>query len=577
MPTVRTCELETFDYRHVRLLPGMLQQQVARTRDVYFGIPNDDILKGFRRQAGLPAPGKDMGGWAARNSAGIFGQLLSGMARLACATDDQPLRDKALALFEGWLDTVAADGDVKMSLYAWEKLVCGLVDLHLYADCEQALPTLARTTEWAARTFDRSRNAANAFDFWGEWPADTHEWYTLPENLYRAYVICGDSRFKDFADIWRYEGFWNQFAETCAPEGVPPVHAYSHVNTLSSAAMTYAVTGDQRYLRMCENAYDYILRTQCYATGGFGPEERLMPPDGSLGRSLELVGDQAEIPCGSWAGFKLSRYLMTLTGHARFGEWIETILYNAIGAALPTQPDGRTFYYADYRLSTGAKHYYWHAWPCCSGTYLQANAAYHDLIYFKAPGALYVNLFVPSEVDWNTGDNTVRLRQDTDYPQSEAVNWQLYMHQPSTFTLGFRVPAWCRGASAIVNGERAEIRAGSNGWVAIEREWHTGDHVAIRLPMDLRSAPIDPQHPRRVALVYGPVVLAMHEACCRRPLLMSAGADLLSNLVQVGPGPRFRVTDTRPERHARFLEPLYTMEGGWPYWVYFDLGGDWLY
>ncbi len=58
-----------------------------------------------------------------------------------------------------------------------------------------------------------------------------------------------------------------------------------------------------------------------------------MPPDGSLGRSLDLYAGHAEIPCGSWAGFKLSRYLMGFTGEARFGDWIETMVYNAIGAA----------------------------------------------------------------------------------------------------------------------------------------------------------------------------------------------------------------------------------------------------
>jgi DUF1680 family protein len=571
------CALRTFDYRGVRLLTGMLQQQVSRTREVYGSIPNDDILKGFRRNAGLPAPGKDMGGWAARSSAGIFGQLLSGMAHLSRATGDEALREKALALFEGWLQTVPTDGNVGMSLYAWEKLVCGLVDLHLYADCDAALTVLDRITAWAANTFDRSRNAANEFDFWGEYPADTHEWYTLPENLYRAYLASGNAAFREFADIWRYEQFWDRFADTSEPTGVPPVHEYSHVNTLSSAAMTYAITGDRRYLTICENAYDYILRTQCYATGGFGPDERLMPPDGSLGRSLDLLGDHAEIPCGSWGGFKLSRYLMTFTGHARFGDWTEILAYNAIGAALPTRLDGRTYYYGDYRMSTGAKQYYWQAWPCCSGTYLQSNAAYHDLIYFQAPGALYVNLFVPSEVTWGEGQDAVLVRQQTAYPESDAISLRLYMQRPVTFSLQFRVPGWSTGASAVLNGERVELCAMPGSWAWIEREWHTGDHLAIRIPMELRLVPVDVQHPNRVAVMHGPVVLAMQEACCRRPLLMEPNTDLPDRLIHVGPGPRFRVADTRPERHARFLEPLYTMHEGWPYWVYFDLGERWLY
>src|SRR5262249_35948703 len=155
---------------------------------------------------------------------------------------DRPLREKALALFEGWLQTIPADGNTGMSMYAWEKLVCGLVDLRLYADCDAALDALARVTDWAQRTFDRTRGAANEFDFWGEWPPEAQEWYTLPENFYRASVASGNPTFKEFGDIGRYEDFWSRFATTAEPDGVPPVHAYSHVNTLSSAAMTYAVT-----------------------------------------------------------------------------------------------------------------------------------------------------------------------------------------------------------------------------------------------------------------------------------------------------------------------------------------------
>jgi hypothetical protein len=59
---------------------------------------------------------------------------------------------------------------------------------------------------------------------------------------------------------------------------------------------------------------------------------------------------------------------------------------------------------------------------------------------------------------------------------------------------------------------------------------------AIRIPMELRLVPIDMQHPNRVAVMHGPVVLAMQEACCRRPLLMEPGFDLLDRLIHVAPG-----------------------------------------
>ena len=331
----------------------MLLTQVEQARALYSSLSNDDILKGFRRQAGQPAPGEGMKGWCQSTSAVIFGQLISGMVRLGRATGDGALIEKADALFEGWLETLPPDGDARMRAYDWDKLVCGLVDLGRYGGSKRAVAALRRTVEWASRTFDRTRQPADGHDFWGAGPGDTSEWYTLSENLYRAYLFFGDPLFKEFADTWLYHDYWRPFAETAAPRQVLPVHAYSHVNSFSSAAAAYLVTGDERYRQICINAYDFMLNTQCYATGGYGPDERLMPPDGSLGRSLDAFGYHAEVPCGSWAAFKLSMYLMRFTGEARFGDWIETILYNAMGAALPPEQDGKCFYYADYRPSGG--------------------------------------------------------------------------------------------------------------------------------------------------------------------------------------------------------------------------------
>ena len=173
--------LETFDYEGVRLLPSRFLAQVERAREVYGSAPNDDILKGFRLAAGLPAPGGGMRGWCVSTSAVIFGQLLSGLTRLGKATGDAALLDKASTLFHGWRETLPDDGNARMRLYDWEKLVCGLVDLEQYAGID-TLPTLRKTVQWAARTFDRSRHAADGHDFWAPGPA-------IPRNGIRCRKI----------------------------------------------------------------------------------------------------------------------------------------------------------------------------------------------------------------------------------------------------------------------------------------------------------------------------------------------------------------------------------------------------
>src|SRR3974390_455676 len=90
-PAAARIKLEPFDYRGVKLRESRWQKQYNAARDFYFGVSDDDILCGYRSTAGMPAPGKPLGGWCARNSNTVFGQWLSGMSRFAGASGDAAL------------------------------------------------------------------------------------------------------------------------------------------------------------------------------------------------------------------------------------------------------------------------------------------------------------------------------------------------------------------------------------------------------------------------------------------------------------------------------------------------------
>ena len=95
--------------------------------------------------------------------------------------------------------------------------------------------------------------------------------------------------------------------------------------------------------------------------------------------------------------------------------------------------------------------------------------------------------------------------------------------------------------------------------------------------MGLRTLPVDAHHPRRVAILHGPVVLGQDEACCRRPLALGPGEELASRLVREGETLHYRIVDRAPERHPRWLQPFWEFPAVWPYWVYFDLDAPPLY
>ena len=234
----------------------------------------------------------------------------------------------------------------------------------------------------------------------------------------------------------------------------------------------------------------------------------MTPDNGSLGRALETRSDTFETLCGSWAAFKLSRYLMQFTGEARYGDWIERLFYNGAGAALPLRPGGRNFYYSDYRTSGGIKTDYWENFTCCSGTYIQDMADYHNLIYYKDAAGLYVNLYVPSEVIWQHQGSDIKLTQKTDYPAAQTISLVLDMKQSVRFPLRFRVPEWSRGMSIRVNDTAANVACTPGTWAVVERAWNPGDRIEVRVPLRFRMQPVDRHHPNRVAIVRGPLVMA---------------------------------------------------------------------
>ena len=576
--------LEPFDYEGVHLLDGRLRQQYLATRDYFFNLPDDDILKGFRKRAGLPAPGNDMGAWGSQDTGLVFGQWLSGMARMYKATGDSPMLQKAVRLMVGWGETIEPDGtpyyptlckDLRFSHYSWDKLVCGLVDLYEYGDQKEAVLLLEKITDWGAKNLDRSRKSPSGFDISGFPP----EWYTLPENLYRAYRLTGDTKYKSFGELWHYDHYWGMFTGK-VPLDLRKFHAYSHANALSSAAMTYAVTGDPQYLKTIVNAYDHFQAVQCYATGGYGPAERLVAPDGTLGKSLEREANTFETPCGSWAVFKLGRYLMQFTGEARFGDWMERVVYNGIGAALPMAPAGKTFYYSDYRLGaeetygSARKVYYWDPYPCCSGTYIQAVADYHNIIYFKDAKGLYVNLFTPSEVTWRYGDTEIQLVQETDYPESDISTLTVRINKSVPFDLNFRVPSWTDGANVRVNGEQLDVTCQPGMWASLQRTWDPGDRVVIQIPMRLRMVPVDSQQPHRVALMYGPVVLVQDGRNTRAFERVPDGQELSKWIIRTGKSLEFHVAQQTTGVFAPpwgEFTPFYEIGLGVPYRMYFDL------
>lgn len=566
--------LEPFDYHGVVLNDGPLLRQVLEVREDYLRFPNDDLLKGFRARAGLLAPGTDLGGWYKDDVFHVFGQILSGLARMYAATGDEACRQKLDALVHEWGRCIEPDGWFFFSRkpnaphYIYEKIVCGLVDAHLYGNNTEAMPLLGRITDWAEKNLDRKNEYA--FNFYG----GPTEWYTLSENLYRAYLASGDERFRRFAKVWEFTDYWDLFGQGKDIFSRKDFyHAYSHLNTLSGAAAAYCVTGEARYLQDIVKAYDYFQREQCFATGGFGPGEMLLPA-GKLVDSLDTMDNHFENQCGSWAAFKLCKALIGFTGDARYGDWIERLVINGIGASIPMSARGEVYHYDRYALTGAAKGYAIGPWSCCAGSRIQAIADYHDLVYFKSPEGLCVNLYTPAKVSWKHGETPVTVQQQTRFPEEPRSRFVVHVPHETEFVLKLRVPGWlARPMTATVNGQAAGSAADERHWLNIARRWQDGDRVEIELPMGFAAQrfPSASASPFPAAIRYGPVVLALRSPGGNPTGKIDFG-NLAASFVPLAGEPLHYRLAADP---GVLVRPFYAFREGEPYYVHFDPAKAW--
>ena len=503
--------LDEFDYGAVRLTGGPLKEHYDRIHASYMTLDNDRLLQVYRERAGLPAPGRRMGGWYDADGfvpGHSLGQYISGLARMGQTTGDRAAQAKVGALVEGFGATLGAKDQVFAGAnsekvwpcYVLDKHLAGLIDAYRLTGVEQARELLPRVLRGALpyipeRGHDRVGKKNPPYD----------ETYVLPETLFTAWELTGDRGFYDRAVAYLLDrDYFDPLAR--GEDVLPGRHAYSHAVALSSAGKAHLVLKDEKYLRAMENAWQFIVASQQYASGGWGPNEQFVEPHkGLLYESLRTTEDHFETPCGSYAAIKLARYLLCATGDGRYGDGLERVLYNCLLAAKDPDGDGDYPYYSTYGAQA-RKVYYPKKWPCCSGTLVEGVADYVKNIYFRTHDGVAVNLYAPSQLRWGRGRTAMILTQDTEYPLGQKVRLRLDTAEPVNFSLNLRIPGWLERTPAInVNGvpTNAEVR---RGFAILRRHWKAGDTVTLEFAQSFRAEAIDELHPNTVAIMRGPLM-----------------------------------------------------------------------
>jgi len=390
------------------------------------------------------------------------------------------------------------------------KIFAGLRDAHLHAGNEPARTALVKLTDWAWNLTQHM--TADDFE-----QMLRREHGGMNEVLADVYAITGDARYLTLARNFSHRALLEPLAE--GRDTLDGLHANTQIPKVIGFLRLHELTGEPQYLAAARFFRDTVVRHRSFATGGHGDLEHFFPV-GEFPQRLHSAKTMET--CCTHNMLRLTRMLFGIEPAAHYADHYELALYNSILAAQDPDTGWNTYFQPTRPGYLKLYHTPIDSFWCCTGSGIENHAKYGDSIYFQAADALYVNLFIPSELSWQ--EKGLTIRQLTAFPDQDSSRFEVTATRPVRTTLNIRYPAWSRDATVSINGRAQQLSAQPGSYIPIRREWRSGDVVEVRLPMSLRVEAL-PGAPDRVAILYGPLVLAGRLG--RAGLF--PGADILRN------------------------------------------------
>jgi uncharacterized protein len=324
----------------------------------------------------------------------------------------------------------------------------------------------------------------------------------MNEVLADVSAITGDAKYLRLAQRFSHRAILNPLLRH--EDQLTGLHANTQIPKVIGFARIAELGGDASWRDASRYFWNRVGGPRSVAFGGNSEREHFNPTDDF---SALLESREGPETCNTYNMLRLTEVLFRAEPAARYADYYERALYNHILAS--QHPDhGGYVYFTPIR----PRHYRVYSQPgvcfwCCVGSGMENHGKYGAFLYARSAkdDALYVNLFVASELDWT--ERGVRLRQETTFPDTERTTLTVSTAQPQRFTLHLRHPAWCAQPVILLNGQPLAVTSSRSSYFAIEREWREGDRVELTLPMTTTLERL-PDGSDYAAVLHGPIVLA---------------------------------------------------------------------
>ncbi|MGH9860597.1 MAG: beta-L-arabinofuranosidase domain-containing protein [Candidatus Acidiferrales bacterium] len=517
--------------QNVRLTGGPLKNAQDLDATYLLALEPDRMLAYLRQRAGLQPKAEGYGGWdgAGRQLTGhIAGHYLSAVSLMWAATGDVRFKDRADYIVkemkeiqdkqgDGYIGAIMdrdnVDGKVRFQelakgtirgsnfdlnglwspWYVQHKIYAGLRDAYRYTGNRTALELEIKFAQWAENILaglneeQIQKMLATEFGAMNEIAAD-------------LYADTGDKRWLALSEKFHHRAVVDPLA--VGKDILPHLHGNTQVPKLLGHLVRYIYTGNESDAKAARFFWNQVALHHSFATGGHGRNEYFGQP----GKLNEMVDGRTAETCNVYNMVKLTRALFSVEPDMRYADFHERALFNHILASQDPE-DGRVCYMVP--VGRGVQHEYQdmsRSFTCCVGTGMESHALHAYGIYYESGDKLWVNLYAPSVADWHAAG--VKLELATEFPEGKSASLKITAKGPKKFTLALRRPYWAvEGFSVTLNGQPVKDLPKPGSYVELNRTWKSGDAVELVLPKTLREEPL-PDNPSRVALMWGPLVLA---------------------------------------------------------------------
>lgn len=521
-------------------------------------IDTDRLLEGYRRRPGRQTwDGEHVGKWL---HAATLAWANTGDAALRTKLDLTVAELCKCQLPDGYLGTyLDKDRWTHWDVWAHKYNLIGLITYMRYTGNQSPMATCRRMADLICETFGDKpgqRDIIKAGHHVGMAPT------SILEPMVLLYRLTGEPRYLEFCRYllrsWEQPDGPKIVSKLLAERRVDRVgnaKAYEMLSCLNGVLEYYRTVGDdRRILQACLFAWQDIVENRLYLTGAASAFEHFRD-----NHDLPNVANVGET-CVTVTWLQLNAQLLRITGEAWFAEQIERVTLNQLMGA--QRPDCAAWGY--YVQMEGRKPYSQTLdGHCCLSSGPRGFALLPTLAVTTDRDGVVVNLYDAGHAKVKLADGkVVELRTQTKYPLADTIEIGVALAAPASFAIKLRVPGWAPGASLKINGEPAPLIRGGDGYAAITRNWKAGDTLALTLPLEVRIIVGDHTNQGKVALMYGPLVLAADEA------LLPADAGSLSRLVV----PSANVVAAHRPPPGDATGPCFTVRGQTRRGAPFDLG-----